>query len=113
VTCLLDGSLTISNPHRSHHEPRNINVIAKVECPLQVPEITLVVSLYRDGKRVNSTTRTAFAKTWLKANSASGCKGTAGNYRGTVTARVIYPPGAVPPSTTRHLASPIITVNCW
>jgi hypothetical protein len=113
ILCVLDEALKISDPHKSKHEPRNVNVIATVECSQAVPEITLVVSLYRNGKRVNSTTHNAFEKKFIKGNSASGCKGTAGNYQGTATARVVFPPRYVPPVETGHVKSKVVRVNCW
>jgi hypothetical protein len=113
IVCDLAEALSISNPHKSHHEPRNINVIATVTCSQSVPEINLVVSLYRNGKRVNSTTHNAFGKKFIKGNSASGCKGTAGDYQGTATARVVFPPRYVPPVETGHVKSKVVRVDCF
>lgn len=113
ILCLLSEALKISNPHHSHHEPRNINVIATVSCSQAVPEITLVVSLFRNGRRVNSTTHNVIEKRFIKGNAASGCKGTAGNYQGTATARVVFPPKFVPPVETGHVKSRIIRVHCF
>jgi hypothetical protein len=113
ILCHVTDGLAISNPHKSHHEPRNVNVIATITCSKTVPSITLTVRLYRNGKKVNAKTVTKYEKKYLKGNASAGCKGTSGTYQGLADVRVVFPPRYVPPVETGHLKSKSIKVNCW
>jgi hypothetical protein len=113
IVCDAVEALAISNPHHSHHQPKNVNVIATVTCSKTVSAITLAVRLDRNGKRVNAKTFTKLDKSFLKGNASSGCKGTAGTYQGFADVRVTFPPGFDPPVESAHLASKAVKVDCF
>jgi hypothetical protein len=113
IVCDLVEALRIGHPHKSHHEPRNVNVVATVTCSQAVPNISLTVRLYRNGKKANSQTHRVFGKKFIKGNASAGCKGTAGNYQGMADTRVVFPPRYVPPVESGHVKSKVVKVNCW
>lgn len=113
IVCHVQEGMTISNPHHSHHEPRNVNVFGTITCSSKVPTINMAVRLFRNGKVANSKTFTKFEKSYFKGNASAGCKGTSGLYQGTIDVRVVFPPRYVPPTESGHLKSKVVRVDCW
>lgn len=102
--------LNISDPHNSHHQPKNINVISPVSCDHGVVTITLVVRLYRNGKRVKSKTFTKHNTKFLKGNASVGCK--KGTYYGVADVRITAPPGYTPRVGTANRVSKKRKITC-
>ena len=106
ITC----TLSIDNPHKSTHVPTTVNVVAHWACTAPVASLSLSVKLYRGVVQVGSGNSSNAGQAALNGNAAANCVN--GQYLGTATGTVVFPPGYTPQSSTRSVQSPVVSITC-
>ncbi|RJL31785.1 hypothetical protein [Bailinhaonella thermotolerans] len=87
----------VHNPHKSHHVPGTVNVVATVQCTAPVPLIAIRTALYRNGRLVkDSGQKNVRNAAKASNNAAEKCHSAA--YRGWMAYHVRFPAGYRPPS---------------
>jgi hypothetical protein len=70
----------------------------------------MTVRLYYGVVQVGSGNSSNAGQATLNGNAAANCAN--GQYLGTATGTVVFPPGYTPQSSTRSVQSPVVTVTC-
>ncbi|HWM72475.1 MAG TPA: hypothetical protein VNQ53_01985 [Nocardioides sp.] len=108
ILCVLD----IADPHHSTHKPRRINVVARVNCNVPVPQISLGVGLYRNTHLVGKDSGATFGRRWNKQTASSLCTNENRTYQGLAKGAVLFPPGTTPPTATSQAISHAKRLRC-
>lgn len=106
ITC----TLQIDNPHSSSHVPGTVNVVARWTCTAPVTSLEISVQLFLNGVEVASGANDNAGQAFLQANAATTC--VPGEYSGTASGTVVFPPGFEPPSGGGSVASPTVLITC-
>lgn len=70
----------------------------------------MTVNLYYNGVRADSRSFSKSGSANLQGNAATTC--IPGQYQGTATGTIIFPPGYVPSPQSCSIASPAVTITC-
>lgn len=106
ITC----TLAIQNPHNSSHVPGTVNVVATWTCTAPVSSLSISVQLFLNGVQVASGANSNAGQAFLQGNAATTC--VPGEYFGTASGTVVFPPGFVPPSGSGSVGSPTVLITC-
>ena len=70
----------------------------------------MTVRLFRNGSQVSEASFSNSGQAFLQGNAAATCRN--GNYYGTATGTVVFPPGYSPPSSTLNVQSSTVNIVC-
>lgn len=91
-----------NNPHDSKHGPGTVNFIGQVKCDARVRSISMIATLSYKGHRLVVKSGSNRNEASLTKQLDAACRN--GNWTGTVSARIIAPPGYRPPVAAVYAA---------
>lgn len=107
ISCVL----SIANPHRSTHNPTQVNVVAKWKCTANVRSLSMTVALYSfAGFQLSSNPFSNSGKDRLRGSTDAFC--IPDYYYGTASGTVVYPKGYKPASAHLKVRSATKFVLC-
>jgi opacity protein-like surface antigen len=107
---LIRCRVSIDYPHKSSHQPNRANVESHISCTHPVSSLRLDTKLWRAGYVVGVGTRILYGTFFITGQANARC--VTGNYMGTATGTVVFPPGYVPATATATVGSPVRHINC-
>lgn len=107
ITC----NHSIGNPHKSTHNPQNVNVVSRIQCSAPVPSLSInPIRLYRNFFQVASGSNSRVWQASVQANAATLC--IPANYDGRSWGYISFPPGYQPSAWSGTVSSSLVYVSC-
>ena len=107
ITC----NHSIGNPHKSTHNPQNVNVVSRIQCTAPVASLAInPIRLYRNFFQVASGSNSNVGQPFIQANAATFC--IPANYDGRSWAYITFPPGYTPQTWSGTVSSSLVFVSC-
>jgi len=104
-------TLSVHNPHKSHHVHGTVNVVVTTTCTSAVPVVNIRAALYRSGRLVKQSGQRTFRNTRTARNNAAvPCRN--GRYRGWGSVGIVFPPRYTPPTATRSKFGRAVHITC-